>query len=173
MMYQVLKTTEENPSKNYFVQTCLKYLKTLDIDLTFEQISKMSKQKISALKYLNTEKATQSKKFNIDHQKLVMQEYLLDSDRNLKVPKLIFKARSKTLDIKTQKRWKYEDLLCSGCMVNEESGDEILFCKMFGENSDIITYSWFYSESAQKQVDAAKLMMVKLERRKRIREEVT
>ena len=58
-------------------------------------------------------------------------------------------------------------------MVNEESGDEILFCKMFGENSDIISYSWFYSESAQKQVDAAKLMMVKLERRKRIREEVT
>ena len=183
MMYQVLKTTEENPSKNDFVQTCLKYLKTLDIDLTFEQISKMSKQsfktvlkqktKISALKYLNKEKATQSKILNIDHQKLVMQEYLLDSDRNLKVPKLIFKARSKTLDIKTQKRWKYEDLLCSGCMVNEESGDEILFCKMFGENSDIISYSWFYSESAQKQVDAAKLMMVKLERRKRIREEVT
>ena len=183
MMYQVLKTTEENPSKNDFVQTCLKYLKTLDIDLTFEQISKMSKQsfktvlkqktKITALKYLNKEKATQSKILNIDHQKLVMQEYLLDSDRNLKVPKLIFKARSKTLDIKTQKRWKYEDLLCSGCMVNEESGDEILFCKMFGENSDIISYSWFYSESAQKQVDAAKLMMVKLERRKRIREEVT
>ena len=38
-MYQVLKTTQENPSKNDFVQTCLKYLKTLDIDLTFEQIS--------------------------------------------------------------------------------------------------------------------------------------
>jgi hypothetical protein len=57
--------------------------------------------------------------------------------------------------------------------VNEESGDEILFCKFFGENSDKISYSWFYSESAQKQVDAAKLMMVKLERKKRIREEVT
>jgi hypothetical protein len=98
-MYQVLKTTQDNPSKNDFVQTCLKYLKTLDIDLTFEQISIMSKQsfktvlkqktKISALKYLNKEKAIQSKILNIENQKLVMQKYMLDSDRNLKVPKLL------------------------------------------------------------------------------------
>ena len=110
---------------------------------------------------------------NIEHTKLEMQEYLLHSDTNIKVPKFIFNARSKTVDIKVQKSWKYEDLLCSGCKMKEESGDEILFCKSYGENVENITYSWFYSENAQEQVSAAKVMIEKLKARKRIREEVT
>ena len=80
------------------------------------------------------------------------------------MPKLIFKAG---------KGWKYDDLLCSGCQVREESGDEILFCKSFGENSNKITYSWFYSEKAQEQVSAARLMMAKLKTRDKIRKEIT
>ena len=31
-----------------------------------------------------------------------------------------------TLDIKTQKSWKFKDKLCIGCRVNCEMGDEIL-----------------------------------------------
>ena len=33
-----------------------------------------------------------------------------------------------TLDIKLQKRWKYQDTTCVGCGVREESGDELLTC---------------------------------------------
>jgi hypothetical protein len=55
--------------------------------------------------YLNKEKSKQSKILNIQLTKLEMQEYLLDGDRNIKVPKLIFKIRAKTLDIKAQKGW--------------------------------------------------------------------
>jgi hypothetical protein len=33
MMYKMLEATRENMVKNDFVQTCIKYLKTLDIDL--------------------------------------------------------------------------------------------------------------------------------------------
>ena len=105
MMFQVLKATEENPTKNDFVLTCQRYLKALEIDLTFDQISEMSKlsfkrllkqkTKMAALKYLNKEKSKQSKILNIQHTKLEMQEYLLDGDRNIKVPKLIFKARAR------------------------------------------------------------------------------
>jgi hypothetical protein len=43
MIYQILKATKENPIKNNFVVTCLKYLKNLDINLSFEEIGKMSK----------------------------------------------------------------------------------------------------------------------------------
>ena len=88
------------------------------------------------------------------------------------MPKFIFKARS-NVDIKVQKSWKYDDKLCSGCKQKEESGNEILFCKSYGENVKNITYSWFYSENVQDHVSAAKLMMEKLKVRKRIREEVT
>ena len=50
------------------------------------------------------------------------------------------------LDIKLQKKWKFEDKLCSGCHENEESADEILTCKSFGENNENVRYSWFFSE---------------------------
>ena len=36
-------------------------------------------------------------------------------------------------DIKTQKKWKYSDRLCSGCQIMDESGDEILFCKKISQ----------------------------------------
>jgi hypothetical protein len=55
-----------------------------------------------------------------------MQEYLADGDRNTAIFfKPIFKARRKTLDIKLHKKWKYDDKLCSGCKINEESCEEI------------------------------------------------
>ena len=39
---KVLKATQEDSTKNDFVQTCEKYLKVLDIKLSFDQIEKMS-----------------------------------------------------------------------------------------------------------------------------------
>ena len=41
---------------------------------------------------------------------------------------MIYKARGMNLDIKMQKRWKYDDIQCEGCDVNIESGEEILKC---------------------------------------------
>ena len=40
MLYKVFKASSENPSKNDFVNTCLKYLEVLNIEMTFEEISK-------------------------------------------------------------------------------------------------------------------------------------
>ena len=71
MQDKVLKATEENPTKNDFEQTCQKYLGTLEIHLTFDQISETSKlrllkqkTKMAALKYLTKENLKQSKNFN-------------------------------------------------------------------------------------------------------------
>ena len=118
-IYQVLKVTRENPAKNDFVQTCEKYLKKLDIDMTFEEISEISKYsfnkilkekvKIVSLNYLNLEKSKQTKISDLNYSKLEMQQYLLDGDRNRNISNLIFKARGKMLDIKLQKKWKFED----------------------------------------------------------------
>ena len=183
MIFQVLKATIEESSKNDFVQTCKKYMKELKINLSFEQIASVSKpafkkllqekSKSAAFKYLMQEKSKQSKILNIKYSKLEIQEYLLRGDRNVNVQKFIFKARSKTLDLKLQKKWKYEDLLCSGCHDNEESGEEIFSCKSFGENYEKITYSWFYSEKLDEQVSAAKMMMRKMKIRKGLRDRIT
>ena len=182
-IYQVLKVTKENPTKNDFIQTCEKYMKKLDIDMTFEEISEISKgrfnqivkekMKIASLNYLNLEKTKQTKICDLIYSKLEMQKYLVDGDRNKNISNLIFKARGKSLDIKLHKKWKFDDKLCSGCSKNEESADEILTCKSFGENTENVRYSWFFSEQVSDQLLVAKIMAKKLKIRKQIREEIT
>jgi hypothetical protein len=86
------------------------------------------KNNIAAIKYLTAQKSKQTKIDDIEYSKLEMQAYLADGDRDNRVSRLIFKARGETLDIKMQKRWKYDDTLCTGCGKNEETGQEILMC---------------------------------------------
>ena len=157
MIHQVLKATIDNPIKNDFVQTCQKYLDYLNIDLTFEQIAKMSKWKMKKLvnekvskagfRYL-LEKTTKQNISHIKYEELTLQEYLLDGNKNVKVAKFIFKARSMTLDIKMQKKWKFSDTICVGCGVNDETGEEIISCSGYGDTSDLgsklLLYSAFY-----------------------------
>ena len=139
MLHQVVKATWDNPLNNDFVMTCKKYLEVLEINLTFEEIQLMSKfsfsqivkkqMKIAAFAYLKAQQQKQDKIKSIIFTKLEMQDYLANGDRNINVSKLIFKARGETLDIKLQKRWKYEDVLCSGCKNEEDLRNEILRCK--------------------------------------------
>ena len=183
LIYQILEATRNNMVKNDFVQTCMKYLKTLDVNLSFEEIANLSdsrfkkilkeKMKSAAFNYLTKEKGKQKKILNIKYDKLEMQEYLLSGDRNSEISKLIFKARGLNLDIKTHKKWKYSDRLCIGCQVKEETGDEILFCESFGENMDKIAYNWFFSTNSSDQIEVAKLMKKKLKERAKLTEEIT
>ena len=102
-----------------------------------------------------------------------MQNYLSDGDRNTDVSKIIYKARGQTLDIKTQKRWKYDDVTCEGCQKNIESGEEVLKCENLGENDNLIEYSCFFSENVSKQISAGKIMIKKLKKRKLLRDGIT
>ena len=49
MVYKVFEATCENPIKNDFVVTCEKYLKTLDIKLSFSEIAQMGNWKLKNL----------------------------------------------------------------------------------------------------------------------------
>ena len=89
------------------------------------------------------------------------------------ISKFIVKARSCTLDIKTQKSWKYEDKNCVGCGLREEIGNEILNCEKLGkyeENQEIPLYEWFYSENCSRMILAAKEFMKRLKIRQKILE---
>ena len=180
MVYKVLEATMENPLKNDFVQTCERYLKTLNLKLTFSEIEQMGnwkfknlvkeQVKVAAFNYLIAQQKKQTKILDIQYKSLEMQEYLLGGNKNIDVSRFIFKARSKTLDIKMQKKWKYEDKLCSGCKVREETGEEILSCWYFGKEENVkpITYGMFYCESISDMILVAKCMMERLKRRKAI-----
>ena len=157
--------------------------RSLKISLSFNEIEKLTKfsfnkllkerVKIAAFSYLNCEKSKQEKIKDINYSELEMQEYLADGDRNNNVSELIYKARGRFLDIKLQKKWKYDDKLCTGCNLMEESGEEILQCKNLGENDEEVPYSWFFSNLVEEQVSVGKIMMKKLKERKRLREGVT
>ena len=139
MVYRVFQATCKNPIKNYFVKTCEKYLQTLGIVLTFEEIREMStftfkkivreKVKLAGFQYLMEKKNEPGKQTKISHlqyKKLEIQEYLMDGNQNTEISKLIFKARGKNLDIKEHKKWKYKDNLCIGCNTRIETEEELL-----------------------------------------------
>ena len=180
MVYQVFESTRENPVKNDFVQECEKYLNRLNIKLTFSEIENMSKGRFTKLvkdktsmagfEYLIAEKNKQTKIAHIQYSSLEMQEYLLDGDMVVDVTKFIFKARSKTLDIKAQRKWKYEDKTCIGCNIREETGQEILSCWYFGkeESENPLHYDMFYGCSVKKMKLVARILMKKLKIRKSI-----
>ena len=182
MIYKVFEATVENPVKNDFVQTCERYLSTLNLNLTFSEIEQMGnwkfkkmvkeKVKLAAFNYLIAQQKKQTKILDIQYKTLEMQEYLLEGNKSIEVSKFIFKARSKTLDIKMQRKWKYEDKLCTGCKVREETGEEILTCTYFEEtdeeNAKPMTYDMFYCESTSDMILVAKCMMARLKRRKTI-----
>ena len=77
MIYRILKAIEENPIKNDFVFTCKKYLEKLKMNVTFDELEKMSKLQLrrmlkeriksEALVYLKNQQIKQEKKkiFNI------------------------------------------------------------------------------------------------------------
>ena len=184
MMFQVLKATIENPTKNDFVNTCLGYLEILEIKMTLQEIKEMSegsfkqlvknRTKIAAFKYLLKEKEKQSKIANIFYEKLEIQEYLNSGQCSTKISKLIFKARSETLDIKTQRKWKYADRICIGCKQNEETGQEILVCEKLNDENrkadNPINYTAFVENDLTKIVKAAKLIEHGLKQRQLILE---
>ena len=84
MVYQVFQSTCENPVKNDLVRNCEKYLNSLDLKLSFKEISEMSKfrftklvkEKISvaAYNYLIAEKNKQTKIAHIKYSGLEMQD---------------------------------------------------------------------------------------------------
>jgi hypothetical protein len=177
MVYKVLEATSENPIKNDFVQVCQKYLKAMNLELSFEEIEKMSnlgfknlvkeKVNLAAFEYLITQQKKQTKILHIQYKNLATQEYLLGGNKNTSVAKFIFKARSQTLDIKMQKKWKYEDKLCIGCKRREETGEEILSCWHFGTEENF-KYDMFYSDSSIDMIRVANCMMKKLKIRQTI-----
>ena len=182
MIYQVLKATLDNPIKNDFVNTCKEYLENLDISLSFQEIENMSqwsfknlvkaKTEAAGFKYLLSQKEKQTKVLHIEYCELRIQEYFIGGNCNRKLSQLIFKARSQTLDIKTQQKWRYADSTCIGCKIREESGEEILICgKLNYENSvaDVqMNYDWFYRSAVSDIVKVGQLLDRGMKERQKI-----
>ena len=103
-----------------------------------------------------------------------MQEYLIEGNKSTEISKLLFKARGSTLDIKTQKKWKYDDNLCVGCNLNIETIEEVLVCPKLGDKKEMpekisnILFSDSISDSISDMVDVATQLRKRLRTRQQI-----
>ena len=131
-----------------------------------------AKTEAAGLKYLLGQKEKQTKASSIEYCELKIQEYFVGGHCNKKLSKLIFKARSQTLDIKTQQKWKYSDNICIGCKTQVELGEEILICEILNNENRVaetpMTYNWFYRKSICDIVKIGKLLDRGLKQRDKI-----
>ena len=125
----------EAGEKNWWtgVEKCLqKYSLPVDLEIirtmSKDRFSKLVKDSVgkSALCQLKAECVSLKKTAGLEYKELQLQNYL--SVLYPSQSKVIFKWRSKTLDIKSHLTYKYEDLLCRGCGVEEENLSHILNC---------------------------------------------
>ena len=126
------------------------------------------------MKYLQGQIKKQTKASNIEYCDLKIQEYFVGGHCNKSLSKLIFKARSQSLDIKTQQKWKYADSTCIGCKIQVESGEEILFCEILNNENRLadipVKYDWFYRKTVCDIVTVGKLLDKGMKQRHKILE---
>ena len=75
------------------------------------------------------------------------------------------------MDIKAQKKWKYEENLCIGCSMKDETGEEILLCRKLidiNNENELMNYKWFYENSINDMVKVAKNLSERLKNRQKI-----
>ena len=76
------------------------------------------------------------------------------------------------MEIKDHKKWKYENILCVGCNINNETENELLECSGFSEGdgltNDNVSYSAVFGNSVSDMVKVAK----EVRRRLKIREKL-
>ena len=171
------------------MKTCEKYLEWLDIKMSFSEIEQMSKwrfkklvkekTRLAAFEYLMEKKNQpnkQTKIENLNYQKLEMQDYFVDDKCNKETAQVIYKARTQILDIKTHRRWKYDDDICVGCNTRQETIQEILSCTNLGVNNEetrSICYDWLLSGSSGQMFRVGKILEQRLKTRRKLIEGIT
>ena len=119
-----------------------KDLQELEINVNFEDIGNMTKNTwknivrntINQKTFfeLETLKQTHSKVKGLRHIRLEMQDYFLPNEiekLNKEEVQLIFRIRSKSIDLKMNRKNQFETLECSVCSEENESQEHIYQCK--------------------------------------------
>ena len=97
-------------------------------ELSKETFKRQVKQAISSVVFneLCAECTSLKKTANLKYECFEMQNYLQELYPSQ--AKLVLKSRCKLLDIKTHCSYKYNDTVCRGCGVEEETLDHIINC---------------------------------------------
>ena len=101
---------------------------------------------------------------------------MISGNKNSKISKIIFQARTKSIDLKAYKSWKYDDELCVGCNKRTETIDEILSCDTYSEKNKqnrIVKYDWLFGISDSDKHEVGLMLLKRLRKREKLLEAIT
>ena len=134
--FQILSCSSKNLTHRDCTNQILEYMEEINLDLEFQDIANkpnMSKDKFKiwigkfqkqAFRELLEKKSSRiaknSRGKHIKHEKLLMQEYLTETDVKLSCDdrKWLFKCRTSDIDLKVNFKWRYEQHTCRSCRGN-------------------------------------------------------
>jgi len=141
MIRQVFDTLKTESKKGDFVDLVTKDMKEINLKVTYEEIKTCTKRKWNELVNIKTEEKgfktlveenkTKEKTKHISFERLQMSDYL-QKNSSSKLSKEIFQIRSGTFDVKTLRKWDYNDNLCVACQLKEENMGHFMTCEAYG-----------------------------------------
>ena len=181
MLFRVLKSQEENPGKGDWVHLVKQDINSLKINLTFEEIAKMSKYNLKyilktavkeeAYKYLSDIQSGHSKTRNLEYCSLQLQPYLSSMrSTSIKQKAVTFKLRTRMLEVADNFKTGKEDLLCKCCKKQSENQQHLLYCDALLDNdlvADLPMYEDLFSQDADKIENISNILINKYEKFKK------
>ena len=180
MIHKFFQLQVKNPTRGDRVSTCLKDLKELKIEKSFEEIRQMNKSKYNyllkkminenALNYLTKKKGSKGKEIN--YTTIEMAEYLQPYSKISVIKKRkLFEIRNKMTNIPNNYQRREQKIKC--CCGEYEEMEHIYNCKILNKNDrKEIEYEEIYKNNIQKQLEILRIMEDNLEKRKYMNDKI-
>ena len=180
LIHRVYHAQKRQPVKGDWVNLIEDDLDCLSINLKENEIQKMNKNKFKkyvkgkvksrALKYLNQIKEKHSKVKDIKYNKLEIQQYMTDSRFTSNNIELLFKLRTRMVQVKANFKTGLDSLICDLCKVEEEEENQshLLNCEVLLNqcealyNDESVEYDDIFADK-ESQLKAVKLFEKVLE----------
>ena len=185
LLHQFFKAQADDPVKgDWFVQV-KEDMDTIKLNLSLDDIKIMSKEVFkervasavqkAGFQFLSSEKSKMSKVMSVQHESLSLQEYFLPSFMNIQEAKMLFRIRSRMVDVKMNFKNKYSDTLCPVCKTVgiNDSQEHVLECAQLLKNQNILAnsdvlYVHIFESDIKKQTTALRMFNVLWDERKEI-----
>ena len=158
-------------------------MKSIKLNISLDEIKIMSKEvfkeKVSSavqkagFQFLSSEKLKMSKVMSEQHESFSLQEYFHPSFLNIQEAKMLFRIRSRMVDVKMNFKNKYTDTLCPVCKTVgiNDSQEHVLECAQLIKNQNILAnsdihYIHIFESDIKKQTTALRIFIVLWDERK-------
>ena len=148
MIHRFLMTQIRTRKKKDWIVQVFSDLKELELQEDLDIIRKIKKLKLKnilnrkikekAFEDLKIQKEKHSKVFQIKYDSFEMQKYLKSCEVRITKQEAqeIFKLRTRTSDVKTNIKGKYETLECDACKTEQETQKHIIKCNILNEKNE-------------------------------------